>query len=153
MFDKIKKDLVTSMKEQDKFKLSVLRMLKSSLQKEEINKKRELTDDEVLNVIKKEVKVRNASLEEYMEYNRKDLADELRKEIEILKTYLPEELSHEELLKIIDEQFNIINPTSMKDMGTVIKSVSSIVGTRADMSKVSKIVKEKISNLNIFVGG
>ena len=73
MFDKIKKDLVTSMKEQDKFKLSVLRMLKSSLQKEEINKKRELTDDEVLNVIKKEVKVRNASLEEYMEYNRKDL--------------------------------------------------------------------------------
>ncbi len=147
MFDKIKKDLVTSMKEQDKFKLSVLRMLKSSLQKEEINKKRELTDDEVLNVIKKEVKVRNASLEEYMEYNRKDLADELRKEIEILKTYLPEELSHEELLKIIDEQFNIINPTSMKDMGTVIKSVSSIVGTRADMSKVSKIVKEKISNL------
>lgn len=147
MFDKIKKDLVTSMKEQDKFKLSVLRMLKSSLQKEEINKKRELTDDEVLNVIKKEVKVRNASLEEYMEYNRKDLADELRKEIEILKTYLPEELSHEELLKIIDEQFNIINPTSMKDMGTVIKSVSSIVGTRADMSEVSKIVKEKISNL------
>lgn len=147
MFDKIKKDLVTSMKEQDKFKLSVLRMLKSSLQKEEINKKRELTDDEILNVIKKEVKVRNASLEEYMEYNRKDLADELRKEIEILKTYLPEELSHEELLKIIDEQFNIINPTSMKDMGTVIKSVSSIVGTRADMSEVSKIVKEKISNL------
>ena len=147
MFDKIKKDLVTSMKEQDKFKLSVLRMLKSSLQKEEINKKRELTDDEVLNVIKKEVKVRNASLEEYIEYNRNDLADNLQKEIDILKTYLPEELSHEELLKIIDEQFNIINPTSMKDMGTIIKSVSSIVGTRADMSEVSKIVKEKISNL------
>ena len=147
MFDKIKKDLVTSMKEQNKFKLSVLRMLKSSLQKEEINKKRELTDDEVWNVIKKEVKVRNASLEEYIEYNRNDLADNLQKEIDILKTYLPKELSHEELLKIIDEQFNIINPTSMKDMGTVIKSVSSIVGTRADMSEVSKIVKEKISNL------
>ena len=75
------------------------------------------------------------------------MADNLEKEIEILKTYLPEELSHEELTKIIDEQFNIINPTSMKDMGTVIKSVSSIVGTRADMSEVSKIAKEKISNI------
>lgn len=147
MFDKIKKDLINSMKEQDKFKLSVLRMLKSSIQKEEINKKSELTDDEVLNVIKREVKVRKASLEEYLEYNRNDLADNLQKEIDILKTYLPEELSHEELLKIIDEQFNIINPISMKDMGKVIKAVSSIVGTRADMSEVSKIVKEKISNL------
>ena len=147
MFNNIKKDLISAMKEQDKFKLSVLRMLKSALEAEEINKKSELTEDEVLNVIKKQVKVRSASLEEYKEYGRNDLADNLQKEIDILKTYLPEELSHEELLKIIDEQFNIINPTSMKDMGTVIKAVSNIVGTRADMSEVSKIVKEKISNL------
>lgn len=147
MFNNIKKDLISAMKEQDKFKLSVLRMLKSALQTEEINKKSELTEDEVLNVIKKQVKVRSASLEEYKEYGRNDLADNLEKEIEILKTYLPEELSHEELTKIIDEQFNIINPTSVKDMGKVIKAVSSIVGTRADMSEVSKIVKEKINNL------
>lgn len=145
MFDKIKKDLINSMKEQDKFKLSVLRMLKSAIQKEEINKKYELTNEEVLSVIKKEVKVRNASLEEYKEYGRNDLADNLQKEIDILKTYLPEELSHEELIKIINEQFNIINPTSIKDMGKVIKAVSTIVGTRADMSEVSKIVKEKLS--------
>lgn len=145
MFDKIKKDLINSMKEQDKFKLSVLRMLKSAIQKEEINKKDELTNEEVLSVIKKEVKVRNASLEEYKEYGRNDLADNLQKEIDILKTYLPEELSHEELIKIINEQFNIINPTSIKDMGKVIKAVSTIVGTRADMSEVSKIVKEKLS--------
>ena len=147
MFNNIKKDLISAMKEQDKFKLSVLRMLNSALQTEEINKKNELTEDEVLNVIKKQVKVRSASLEEYKEYGRNDLADNLEKEIEILKTYLPEELSHEELTKIIDEQFNIIKPTSMKDMGKVIKVVSSIVGTRADMSEVSKIVKEKINNL------
>ncbi len=147
MFNNIKKDLISAMKEQDKFKLSVLRMLKSALQTEKINKKSELTEDEVLNVIKKQVKVRSASLEEYKEYGRNDLADNLEKEIEIIKTYLPEELSHEELAKIIDEQFNIINPTSVKDMGKVIKAVSSIVGTRADMSEVSKIVKEKINNL------
>ena len=147
MFNNIKKDLISAMKEQDKFKLSVLRMLKSALQTEEINKKNELTEDEVLNVIKKQVKVRSASLEEYKEYGRNDLADNLEKEIEILKTYLPEELSHEELTKIIDEQFDIINPTSIKEIGKVIKAVSSIVGTRADMSEVSKIVKEKINNL------
>lgn len=143
MFEKIKKDLVSSMKEQDKFKTSVLRMLKSALQAEEINKKDTLTDDEILNIIKKQVKVRTASLEEYESYNRMDLA----KEIEILKSYLPEELSKEELNKIIEEQFNILNPTSIKDMGKVIKAISSIVGTRADMSEVSKIVKEKLSEM------
>lgn len=147
MFDKIKKDLMTAMKEQDKFKLSVLRMLKSALQAEEISKKSELTDDEVLNIIKKQVKVRNASLEEYKEYGRYDLANDLAQEIEILKSYLPEELSNEELIKIIDEQFNTINPTSIKDMGKVIKAISNVVGTRADMGEVSKIVKEKINNL------
>lgn len=147
MFETIKKDLVKSMKEQDKFKLSVLRMLKSALQTEEINKKSELTDDEVLAVIKKQVKVRNASLEEYKEYNRLDLANDLEKEIEILKSYLPAELTIDELNKIIDEQFDIIKPSSIKDMGSVIKAVSGIVGARADMSLVSKIIKDKLNNL------
>lgn len=147
MFETIKKDLVSSMKEQDKFKMSVLRMLKSALQAEEINKKSELTDDEVLNVIKKQVKVRTASLEEYKSYNRMDLADNLAKEIDILKQYLPEELSIEELNKIINEQFEVIKPTSIKDMGKIIKAVSSIVGTRADMSEVSKIVKDKLNKM------
>ena len=146
MFEKINKDLVLSMKEQDKFKLSVLRMLKSAIKTEEINKKDALTDDEVLNVIKKQVKVRNASLEEYKEYNRLDLAESLEKEIEILKSYLPEELSIDELNKIINEKFIELNPTSIKDMGRVIKEVSSIVGARADMSIVSKIIKDKLSN-------
>ena len=147
MFETIKKDLVNSMKEQDKFKLSVLRMLKSALQAEEINKKSELTDDEVLAVIKKQVKVRNASLEEYKNYNRLDLAEDLAKEIEILKSYLPEELNKDELNKIIEEQFDILKPTSIKDMGRVIKELSNIVGTRADMSEVSKIVKDKLNEM------
>ena len=147
MFENIKKDLVSSMKEQDKFKTSVLRMLKSALQAEEINKKSELTDNEVLTIIKKQVKVRTASLEEYEKYNRMDLADDLAKEIEILKSYLPEELSKAELNKIIEEQFEILKPTSIKDMGSVIKEISTIVGTRADMSEVSKIVKDKLNQM------
>lgn len=147
MFDTIKKDLMNAMKEQDKFRLSVLRMLKSALQAEEINKKDVLTDDEVLNVIKKQVKVRTASLEEYKSYNREDLANDLEKEINILKEYLPQELSEEELNIIIDTQFEEIKPTSIKDMGKIIKAISTIVGTRADMSIVSKKVKDKLNNL------
>lgn len=147
MFENVKKDLVSSMKEQDKFKTSVLRMLKSALQAEEINKKSELTDNEVLTIIKKQVKVRTASLEEYEKYNRMDLANDLAKEIEILKSYLPEELSKDELNKIIEEQFEILKPTSIKDMGSVIKEISTIVGTRADMSEVSKIVKDKLNQM------
>ena len=147
MLEQIKKDLVSSMKEQDKFKTSVLRMIKSALQAEEINKKEELTDDEVLNIIKKQVKVRTASLEEYKSYNRMDLAKDLADEIEILKSYLPEELSTDELNKIIEEQFKLLNPTSIKDMGKIIKAISNIVGTRADMSEVSKIIKEKLNNM------
>ena len=147
MFERINRDLVSSMKEQDKFKLSVLRMLKSAIKSEEINKKDTLTDDEIINVIKKQVKVRNASLEEYKEYNRLDLAESLKDEVEILKAYLPEELSIDELNKIIDEKFNELNPTSIKDMGKVIKEVSSVVGARADMSVVSKIIKDKLNNM------
>ena len=146
MFDTIKKDLMTAMKEQDKFRLSVLRMLKSALQVEEINKKEALTDDEVLNVIKKQVKVRTASLEEYKTYNREDLASDLEKEINILKEYLPKELSEEELDNIINSQFEELKPESIKDMGKVIKAVSAIVGTRADMSIVSKKIKDKLNS-------
>ena len=147
MQETIKNDLLISMKAQDKFKTSVLRMLKSALQSEEINKKDKLTDDEVLNVIKKQVKVRSASLEEYKSYNRMDLVSDLEHEIEILKSYLPKELTSDELNKIIDEVFISVNPTSIKDMGNIIKNISNIVGTRADMKEVSRIVKERLNNM------
>ena len=144
MLEKVNSDLVTAMKEQDKFTLSVLRMLKSALKNEEINKKSSLTDDEVLAVIKKQVKTRKDSKEEYLTYNRTDLADNLEKEIEILNKYLPVELSDEELEKIIDETIKELNPDGMKGMGLVIKTVGSKCGAAADMKKVSSIVREKL---------
>lgn len=145
MFETIKKDLTNAMKEQDKFKLDVIRMLKSALQLESISLKHDLTDDEVLAVIKREVKKRTSSIEEYKKYGKEDTVASLEKEIEILSVYLPEELSEEEVIKIVDEEINEINATSIKDMGTVIKSISSKYGAQVDMSKVSKIVKEKLS--------
>ena len=146
MFEQVQKDLTNAMKEKDTFKLSVLRMLKSALKNEEINKKSALTDDEVLNVIKKQVKTRKDSKEEYTKYNRLDLANDLQKEIEILTTYLPEELSEEEIIKIIDETIKEINPEGMKGMGLVIKAISAKYGARVDMGLVSRLVKEKLTN-------
>lgn len=145
MFDQINNDLKEAMKSQDKFKLSVLRMLKSNLQAAKIENKGELSDDQAIAVIKKQVKVRESSKEEYLSYNRQDLAENLEKEIAVLKEYLPEELSDDEIDRIIDEVFEQENPESIKDMGRIIKSVASIVGVRADMSQVSKKIKDKLT--------
>lgn len=146
MNDQIKSDLVNAMKTQNKFKTSVLRMLKSAIQAEAINKKQELSDNEIIAVIKKQVKVRNASIEEFEKYNRTDMAEDLKREIEILSVYLPEELSNEELEKIINDTINELNATTIKDMGLVIKTISNKYASQVDMGMVSKIVKEKLNN-------
>ncbi len=145
MYEKINEDLKNAMKSKDTFKLSVLRMLKSALQLEQISKKHELDDNEIAAVLKKQVKVRKDSLEEYKKYNKEDEVEKLEKEISVLSVYLPEELSEEEIEKIVLSAIDEIKPTSMKDMGLVMKKVGELlVGKNADMSLVSKLVKEKI---------
>ena len=146
MLEKINNDMMQAMKNHDKFKLTTLRMLKSSIIYESRAKeKHELSDDDILAIIKTQIKAKNSSIEEYNKYNRLDLVEGLEKEIEIISKYLPKELSEEELNKIIDDVFLEINPQSAKDMGKVIKEISLRVGVRADMKKVSNIVKEKLS--------
>lgn len=146
MYEKINEDLKNAMKSKDTFKLSVLRMLKSALQLEQISKKHDLDDVEVAAVLKKQVKLRKDSLEEYKKYEKLDEVESLSKEIDILSVYLPEELSEEEIEKVVVSAIDEIKPTSMKDMGQVMKKVNELlVGKNADMSLVSKLVKEKIS--------
>ena len=97
MFEQINKDLTESMKAKDTFRTSVLRMLKSAIIYEKTNgEKHDLTDEDILSIIKKQVKMRKSSVEEYISYNRQDLADSLEKEIELLNTYLPKELSEDQ---------------------------------------------------------
>ena len=142
---KIDDDLKNAMKEKDTFKLSVLRMLKSALQLEKIAKKHELDDNEIITVIKKQVKLRKDSILEYKKYNKEESVKDLEKEIEILSVYLPEEMSIEEINALIDEVFKDANPSSIKDMGNVMKLVNEkIAGKNADMSLISKTVKEKL---------
>lgn len=145
MYEKINEDLKNAMKEKDTFKLSVLRMLKSALQLEQIAKKHELDDNEIAAVLKKQVKVRKDSLEEYKKYDKTELVESLEKEIAILDAYLPEEMSESEISEIVKSAVEEIKPTSMKDMGLVMKRVNELlVGKNADMSLVSKLVKEQI---------
>lgn len=145
MYERINEDLKNAMKGKDTFKLSVLRMLKSALQLEQIAKKHELDDNEVAAVLKKQVKVRKDSLEEYKKYDKAELVESLEKEIAILDVYLPEEMNKEDITKVVEDAINEVKPTSMKDMGLVMKKVNELlVGKNADMSLVSKLVKEKI---------
>ncbi len=144
MNEKIANDLKEAMKNSDKFKLSVLRMLKSALQLEGISKKHELTDEEVVTVIKRQVKQRKDSITEYEKYGKLEEVESLNKEINILNNYLPAEMSEEDIKKVIDEVFAELNPTSMKEMGMVMKELNSRI-TNADMSLVSSLVRERLS--------
>lgn len=147
MKNKILEDLKAAMKAQDKEKLSVVRMVKGAIQMEELNKKHELSDDEVIAIISKQIKSRKEAIVEFQKANRNDLVEQNEKEIEILNTYMPEQLTEEEINKVINEAFAKINPTSERDMGKVIGSISPILKGKADMGYVSKIVKERLSSL------
>ena len=147
MRERILNDLKTAMKNQDKDTLKVIRMVKGSMQLQEINLKRELNDDEVIGVISKEIKTRRDSIKEFERGNRQDLVDETNKEIEILEAYLPEQLSDEEISKIIDDVFSKVNPNGMQDMGKIMGMVTPLVKGKADMGTVSSKVREKLSSL------
>ena len=144
MRNQILEDLKTAMKNQDKEKLAVIRMVKGAIQMSELNKKHELNDEEVIDVITKEIKSRKDSINEFKKGGREDLITKTQAEIDILSTYLPKQLTEEELNEIIDKVFVEVNPTSSKDMGKVMKELTPQVKGKADMGLVSKIVKEKI---------
>lgn len=145
MRNQILEDLKQAMKAQDKLKLAVIRMVKGAMQMEELNKKRELNDDEVIAVISKQIKTRKESIVEFQKANRNDLIEQTTKEIEILNEYMPEQMSEEELNKIIDEVFASVNPTSSSDMGKIMREITPLVKGKADMSLVSKLIKDKLN--------
>ena len=147
MKDRILKDMVAAMKNQDKLRLSVLRMVKGAIQLEEINKKSELTDEDVIGVLSKQIKTRKESIAEFEKGNRFDLIEQTNMEIAILDEYMPAQLSEEEVIKIIDDAFEKINPTSQSDMGKIMGIITPLLKGKADMSSVSKKVKEKLSNI------
>lgn len=144
MVEQLKKDMIDAMKNKDKEKLTVIRMVKAAMDQEHIDRKREINDDLLIDVVNKQIKMRKDSIEEFTKGNRSDLAQKAQEEVDILMKYLPEQLSDEEVLKIIDEAFSKIQPSGMKDMGKVMGIVTPEVKGKADMKKVSEIIRGKL---------
>jgi len=144
MVEKLKQDMIEAMKQKDKERLTVIRMVKAALDKERIDKKVEITDDLLIDVVNKQIKMRNDSITEFKKANRMDLVEKNTFELEVLQQYLPEQLTKEEVEKVIDEIFDIVKPTSQKDMGKVMKEVTPKLKGKADMKLVSEIIKEKL---------
>ena len=142
--ERINNDLKEAMKSKDSFRLSVIRMVKGAMQLAKPNPREELTDDDVITVISKQIKMRNDSIKEFEAAGRSDLVEQNKKEIEILNTYMPKQLSEEELTEIIDKVFEEVKPTSQKDMGLIMKNISPLVKGKADMSLVKKLGKERL---------
>lgn len=145
LLEKFKSDLITAMKEKDKVKLNTLRGVKGALQLEVINNKKEENDELLLTVINKQIKMRNDSIEEFKKGGRDDLVASYEEEINILKEYMPEMLSEEEIDNIIDEAINSTGASDVKQMGLVMKEVNPKVKNRCDMKLVSNKIREKLS--------
>ncbi|MBC5637251.1 MULTISPECIES: GatB/YqeY domain-containing protein [Ornithinibacillus] len=136
-------DMKQAMKSKDKEKLSVIRMVKASLQNESIKLgKSDLSEDEELSILSREMKQRKDSLQEFKSAGRDDLVEKLETEIKIIQEYMPKQLSDEELSAIIQETIQETGASSKKDMGKVMSAVMPKVKGKADGSKINKLVQE-----------
>ena len=143
---KILNDYKDAMKRKDALAVSTLSFLRSQLKNVAIEKKKDSLDDsDVIAIIKKQIKQRHDSIENFQSGGRQDLAEKEKKELAILKAYLPEELSNEELEKIVSEVIAATGANGMKAMGQVMKEVLAKVEGRAESKAVSDMVRQKLS--------
>ncbi len=145
MNEKIKQDLILSMKEKDEIKLSTIRLLKGAIVLEEKKANRILEDIDIVDIISKQIKLRKDSIEEFKKANREDLIEKINKEIEVLNKYLPKQISNEELSKIIDDTIKEVNASTAKDFGIVMKNLVPKIKGKADSSLASEILKSKLN--------
>jgi uncharacterized protein YqeY len=143
--EKLDNNLKDAMRNKDTAVVSTIRFLKAAMLNASIDKRAELTDEDVIGIIKKQIKQRNDSIEEFKKGNRQDLVDKETREAEILKSYLPPEPSQQELLGIIKEAIVETGASSVKDMGKVMKAVMAKVGARANGRALSELVNKELS--------
>ncbi len=146
LLERITQDLKMAMKNKDKEKLETVRLIKSALMNEKIKLMVEqLTEDQEISVIAKEVKQRKDSISEFTKASRMDLVEKERTQLEIIETYLPEPLSIDEIKNLVLQACTELNATSMKDMGKVMNAISHQVKGKADMAQVNLLVKEYLN--------
>ena len=141
---KLDEDIISAMKEKNTVKLNTLRGVKAAMKQANIDKKIEISDELLIDVVSKEIKTRNESIKEFEKGARFDLVDKTKEEISFIEIYLPEQLSESELNEIIDKVFAEVNPSGMSDMGKVMGKVTPLVKGKADMGLVSSIIKSKL---------
>mgnify|MGYP004648624585 FL=1 len=142
----IKNDLISAMKEKNKVLLNTLRAVKGAVQLEVINNKKEENDELYLDVINKQIKMRNDSIEEFKNANRLDLVESYQQEVDILKKYMPSMLSKDELNDIIDNVISSTKAESIKDFGNVMREITPLVKNRCDMKELSSSIKERLNH-------
>ena len=144
MIEKLDKNMIEAMKAHEKERLTVIRMVQAALKQEQIDHKKEINDELLIDVVNKQIKMRKDSIAEFEKANRTDLVEQTQAEIDILLAYLPEQLSSEEVEKIINDIFEEVKPEGMKDMGKVMGLAQSQLKGKADMKEVSTIIREKL---------
>ena len=143
--EKLMEDLKDAMKNKNEIKKNTVTMIKAAILQVEKDKQITLEDDAIVEIIAKEAKKRKDAIAEFEKAGREDLINQTNEELAIIKAYLPEELSTEELTKIIEEVIAEVGAETMKDMGKVMQAVKAKTAGRADGKTINEIVKSKLS--------
>lgn len=143
--DRLQEDWKQAMKSKDKFRSSTISLARSAILLVEKTDSVKLEDEQVIEILAKEVKQRSEAILEFQKGNRQDLVDTANAEIEILKQYLPQQLSEEEIKQLVKEVAEEVNASSMKDMGKIMSELRPKIIGRADGKLVSSIVKEYLN--------
>ena len=141
---KLQEDLKSSMKNKDAIKKSVITLIRSSIKQYEVDNRVELKDDEIVDLIAKQLKQTRDSREEFAKAGRDDLVSKAEAEIEVLKEYLPQQLSEEELNEIVISTISEVGATSMKDMGKIMAAIKPKTKGRADGKLINELVKNNL---------
>jgi len=142
LIERLNEDMKQAMKSQDKFRLSVIRMVRSSIKNAEIERQHPLDDHEVLDILQREVKQRKDSLQDFEKAGRQDLVDQVNEEIRILQEYMPQQMSEEEIIALVQQTIQETGASSKADMGKVMGALMPKVKGRADGKLVNRIVQQ-----------
>ncbi|NLV89305.1 MAG: GatB/YqeY domain-containing protein [Tissierellia bacterium] len=140
--DKLMEDLKDSMKSKDKVKKDTITMVRAAIKQKEIDERIELSDEDILDIIAKQLKEKRMAIEDFKKGQREDLVKLTEQEIDILLQYLPEQLTEEEVEQIVLETIKEVNAKSVKDIGIIMKAVMPKVKGRTDGNIVNKIVRK-----------
>ena len=143
--NRLVEEMKQAMKSSDKLRLSTIRMIRTAVKNKEIEQRKPLDDEGIIRVIQGMVRKSEESVEQFKAGGRMDLVEKETKEIETMKSYLPQPLSREEVLKVIDQTIEETKATSLKDLGKVMKSLMPKLGGKVDGALVNQWVKERLS--------